>query len=182
MNAPTEQPLWFAMRATYRRELIAQRALEEAAIESFVPMRYELRVVQGRRRRRLVPAIHNLIFIHATPSVLQTIKTKLPYLQYMMRRVAGQPFGEKIVVADADMEAFMAVAGSLDEGLTYLSPQDVPLVTGQRVRVHGGPFDGREGRLMKVQGFRSRRVVVAIEGIVAVALAELKPEQIEVMG
>ena len=35
---------------------------------------------------------------------------------------------------------------------------------------------------MKVQGFRSRRVVVAIEGIVAVALAELKPKQIEVIG
>lgn len=182
MNTPNEHPLWFAMRATYRREMIAQRALEEAAIESFVPMRYELRMEQGRRRRRLVPAIHNLIFVHATPSVLQAIKQKMPYLQYMMRRVTGQLVGEKIVIPNDEMEAFMAVAGSLDEGLTYLNPQDVPLVTGQRVRVHGGPFDGREGRLMKVQGFRSRRVVVAIEGIVAVALAELKPEQIEVIG
>ena len=39
-----EQPKWFAMRATYRRELIAQRALEAASIVSFVPMRYELKM------------------------------------------------------------------------------------------------------------------------------------------
>lgn len=173
--------MWFAMRATYRREMIARQALEAASIESFVPMHYELRVEHGRRRRRLVPAIHNLIFVYATPSQLQAAKAKMPYLQYMIRRAEGQPYGEKIVVPTPQMEAFMAVAATLDEGLTFLAPQDVPLAKGQRVRVHGGPFDGREGCLVKVSGYRSRRVVVAIEGLVAVALAELKPEQIELL-
>lgn len=176
-----EQPMWFAMRATYRRELIAQRALEAASIVSFVPMRYELKMERGRRRRRLVPAIHNLIFVQATPSVLQAVKAKMPYLQYMMRRVEGQAQGEKIVVPDAQMEAFMAAAASLDEGMTYLGPQEVSLEKGLHVRIHGGPCDGREGYLVKVPGYRNRRVVVAIEGVVAVALAEVKPEQIEVL-
>lgn len=181
MTAPNEQPVWFAMRATYRRELIAQRQLEAASIESFVPMRYELRVEQGRHRRRLVPAIHNLIFVHAEPSVLQRVKAGMPYLQYMMRRVAEQPLGEKMIIPDAEMEAFMAVAGTLDTGLTYLSLQEVPLEKGQRVRVHGGVFDGREGHLVKLPGSRSRRVVVAVEGLVAVALAALDPDQIEIL-
>lgn len=179
---PTDpQPVWFAMRATYRREMIAKRALEAFGVESFVPMHYELRREQGRMRRRLVPAIHNLIFVYAEPAVLQAVKAKMPYLQYMTRRVEGQMQGEKIVVPTAQMEAFMAAAGSFDEGMTYLGPQEVQLEKGLRVRIHGGACDGREGYLVKVPGYRNRRVVVAIEGVVAVALAEVKPEQIEVL-
>lgn len=169
------------MRATYRREMIAKRALEAAAIASFVPMRQEVKVIFGRRSHRLVPAIHNLIFVHATPSALQAVKARMPYLQYMIRPVAGQPRGEKLVVPDAEMEAFIAVSNSFEEGLTYFASEEVNLTRGQQVRIHGGPCDGRQGYLVKVPGSRSRRVVVAIEGVVAVALAEVKPEQIEVI-
>lgn len=176
-----EEKVWFAMRATYRREMIAQRQLDALGIKSFVPMRQELQIKGRRHQRKLVPAIHNLIFVHAEPLVLQAQKAKMPYLQYMMRRVEGQAQGEKIVVPDAQMEAFMAAAGSLDEGMTYLGPQEVSLEKGFHVRIHGGPCDGREGYLVKVPGYRNRRVVVAIEGVVAVALAEVKPEQIEVL-
>ncbi|MBE6207824.1 MAG: UpxY family transcription antiterminator [Rikenellaceae bacterium] len=171
-----EELVWFAMRATYRREMIAKRALEDRSIESFVPMRYELKLQGGRRRRVLVPAIHNLIFVHAAPKHLQQVKTHLPYLQYMIRKG-----GEKILVPDEQMRRFIAVTEDLDEGLTYYNPEELRLEKGQRVKIHGGPCDEQEGVLVKVPGFRSRRVVVAIEGVMAVALATVKPEQLEVL-
>ena len=171
-----EEKIWFAMRATYRREMIAKRALEDRGIESFVPMRYELKLQGGRRKRQLVPAIHNLIFVHAEPTQLQTVKARLPYLQYMIRKG-----GEKILVPDEQMIRFMAVSSTLDEGLTYYNPEELHLEQGQRVKIHGGPCDEQEGVLVKVPGFRNRRVVVAIEGVMAVALATVKPEQIELI-
>lgn len=171
-----EEMIWFAMRATYRREMIAKHALEERGVESFVPMRYELKLQGGRRKRKLVPAIHNLIFVHAEPKQLQTVKARLPYLQYMIRKG-----GEKITVPEVQMRRFMAVTESPDEGLTYYNPEELKLETGQRVKIHGGPCDGQEGLLVKVPHHRSKKVVVAIEGVMAVALASVKPEQIELV-
>ena len=176
----SEEKCWFAMRATYRREMIAKRQLEALDIESFVPMRHELKVQGRRRTQKLVPAIHNLIFVHAEPSRLQAAKAKLPYLQYIIRK-GYQDRGEKIIVPKDQMERFIAVCGTLDDELTYLAPTEVNLEVGQRVRIHGGNCDGQEGHLVKVPGFRSRRVVVAIEGVVMVALAQVAPEQIEVL-
>ncbi|MBR5850625.1 MAG: UpxY family transcription antiterminator [Alistipes sp.] len=180
MEERSEEKVWFAMRATYRREMIAKRQLEALAIESFVPMRYELQQRGTRRVRKLVPAIHNLIFVLAEPSRLQAAKAKMPYLQYIIRK-GFQERGSKIIVPKEQMERFIAICGTMDDELTYLAPTEVHLEVGQRVRIHGGSCDGQEGHLVKVPGFRSRRVVVAIEGVVMVALAKVAPEQIEVL-
>ncbi len=174
------EKVWFAMRATYRRELIAQRQLDTRGIESFVPMRQEMQIKGGRRRRKLVPAIHNLIFVHAEPSVLQAEKAKMPYLQYMIRRGINER-GEKIVVPTDQMERFIAITNSEEAELLYLGASDIPLAEGMRVRIHGGSCDGQEGQLMKLPGFRNRKVVVAIEGVIAVILVNVAPEQIEVL-
>ena len=44
MTMPVDDstPQWFAMRVTYGRELIAQRLLDDAGIESFIPMHLSL--------------------------------------------------------------------------------------------------------------------------------------------
>lgn len=176
----SEKRVWFAMRATYRRELIAKRQLEALAIESFVPMRHEWEIKGRTRKRKLVPAIHNLIFVHAEPSLLQAAKAKMPYLQYIIRK-GFLDRGEKIIVPNDQMERFIAVTGTMDDALLYLAPSEVKLELGQRVRIHGGNCDGQEGHLVKLPGHRSRKVVVAVEGVVMVALAQVTPEQIEVL-
>ena len=40
-------------------------------------------------------------------------------------------------------------------------------------------FEGQEGVFVKVKGARDRRVVVAIRGVIAVALATVHPDLIE---
>lgn len=171
--AQPEDPLWFAMRVTYRRERAVQDMLKkEYKIPSFIPMRYEYRVSGHRRIRELVPAIHNLIFVHAVPSSIQKAKTGIPYLQYMV-------FGKertKIIVPEDQMRRFMAVAGTYDEQLLYFKPGEVNLSKGMRVRILGGCFEGQEGILVKVKGARARRVVVSIRGVFDLAMASLPPE------
>lgn len=52
----SESVLWYAMRATYRRELDAMHRLKEAGMGCFIPMQYHFRLKRGRRVRELVPA------------------------------------------------------------------------------------------------------------------------------
>ena len=87
---------WFAMRVTYRREMKVKAEMDELGVPAFVPMR---RIIQQGRRLKnaLEPAIHNLIFIHASEEKVQALKRSRPELQYMMRQMNGKM--EKIVGA-----------------------------------------------------------------------------------
>ena len=77
------EKLWFAMSATFGREMKAKEFLEKNNVRCFVPLRYQLVKVRGKEKvRKLVPAISNLIFVHSTKGRIQALKSDLPYLQY----------------------------------------------------------------------------------------------------
>ena len=65
--------------------------------------------------------------------------------------------------------------------LLFLRPDELQAEKGTRVRIHGGTFDGTEGVLVKIRGKRNRRVVVEIEGVTSVVLAEISPDLIEIL-
>ena len=68
--------LWFAMSATFGRELKAKAFLEKNNVECFVPMRYEIaKVRDGKKTKQLVPAVKNLIFVHTTRQRIQSLKS-----------------------------------------------------------------------------------------------------------
>ena len=173
----SEKMQWFAMRATYRRGMQIKALLDKEGINNFIPMRYEVRIRNGRKRRELVPVISDLIFVHAVQSELQKVKFKLPYFQYMIDIRNGQ----KIIVSDDQMRQFIAVAGTYDEHLIFFSPDEVNLRRGTKVRITGGDFEGYEGVFVKVKGARDRRVVISLQGVIAMAMATLSPDLIEVI-
>lgn len=170
-----EEMRWFAMRVTYRRNKAARALLEREGIAYFVPMRYELVHVRGKCKRELVPVIQSLLFVHASAPEIQSVKSKVEFLQYIVNTRTR----EKIIVPEEQMCRFIAVAGSLDDQLVWLEPSELNLSRGTKVRVTGGNFEGYEGVFMKVKGARDRRVVIAIQGVIAVAMATLPPELIE---
>ena len=165
---------WYAMRATYRRELEAMSRLKAASLGCFVPMQYHFRLRHGRRVKELVPVVRNLLFVYARPAELRRVKDELPYLQY----ITDTRSHEKIIIPDVQMRHFIAAAGTYSDQLLYFRPEEVNLSKGTRVRVTGGDFAGREGVFVKVKGARDRRVVIAIEGVIAVALATIHPDLI----
>ena len=172
-----ETEVWFAMRATYRRELEAMHLLEKANPGCFIPMQYKISIRRGRKVRALVPVIRNLVFVHARPSEVQRFKSQITYLQYITDTRSGQ----KIVIPDHDMQRFIAVAGTYNDHLLYFQPEELNLSKGTKVRITGGDFEGQEGVFLKVKGARDRRVVIAIQGIIAVAMATIHPDLIEVI-
>ena len=55
---------WFPMRVTYHRELRIKALLDSIGVENFLPMHYELvETKKEGKKRMLLPAIHNLIFV-----------------------------------------------------------------------------------------------------------------------
>ena len=171
---------WFAMSATFGRALKAKVFLESHSVRCFIPMKYEV-FSDGNhgKKRQLVPAISNLLFVNTTRSCIQSLKTGLSYLQYLTR-----PDGTRripIVVPDCQMEQFISVCNTCNEKLVYLNPEEINLEKGTPVQIIGGAFDGVEGTFVKVEGFRNRRVVVSVPGITAVVVADITNGCIKVL-
>ena len=174
------EPLyWYAMSVPYNRVLKVKAMLDSERIECFVPMRYEVRTVRGHKTRQYVPAVSNLLFVHTTDSRLKMFKQTTTFLQYLVYRADG--VSRKIIVPDAQMEQFIRVSRTCDDGLVYLKPEEINLAKGTRVRILGGAFDGVEGIFLKIKGRRSRRVVVLVDHVSAVAVSEVSPDLIEVL-
>ncbi|WP_455612501.1 UpxY family transcription antiterminator, partial [Bacteroides sp.] len=63
MESEKESEVWYAMRATYRRELDAMRLLEKENLGCFIPMQYKISIKRGKKVRVLLPVVHNLLFV-----------------------------------------------------------------------------------------------------------------------
>ena len=82
-----------------------------------------------------------------------------------------------IIVPDSQMRNFMAVSANYDESLLYFEPSELNIRKGTRVRITGGLFEGVEGEFVRVRN--DRRVVVTIEGVMAVATTFVHPSLVE---
>ena len=167
---------WFAVRVTYSRELALKSFLDAEGVENFIPMRYEHVVRKEKKVRVLVPAVHNLVFIRTTLRRLREIK-EMPGLNIPVRYIMDRETRRPVIVPDGQMRSFIAVAGSYDEAVVYLEPTEVNLAQGTRVRITGGIFEGVEGVFVRVR--HDRRVVVCIEGVMAVATTFVHPSLVE---
>ena len=169
-NSP-EELVWFAMSATFGRSMKAKTFLESKQVKCFVPMRYEIvkDKTQGKIRK-LVPAINNLIFVYTTKERIQVLKSVAEYLQYLTKPVGGKNI--PITVPEYQMQQFMTVCDTYNENLVYLSPDEINLEKGTPVKIIGSAFDGVVGTFVKVHNSRKKRVVVLVQGVTAVMLAE----------
>ena len=175
MNIPPRLH-WFAVRVTYGRELALKAFLDEEKIENFIPMRRDYVVKDGRRICKFVPAVHNHVFIRSTRKRIDTLKDKagmnIP-IRYIMNREHHLP----VIVPDDQMRSFILVAGTYEESVIYVEPAELQLVRGQKVRVMGGVFEGAVGEFVRIR--RDRRVVVNIEGVMAVATTFIHSSLVE---
>lgn len=169
---------WYVMRA-YKSEKKAEEILQgKNGLEYFIPKYYAVRVYHGVKSKRLVPVVPNLVFVYASRLQIADFKKQHNFLQFVMwKKRTGSEF---IVVPDEQMENFIKLTSNPDENLTFYKPEEINLQKGARIRIHGGKFDGVEGLFMHIRGKRNRRVVVKLEGIMAVA-AEVQADLIEVI-
>lgn len=170
--------IWYVMGCTSpRHELKVRDDARRYGLESFVPLKYEVKKRQGHDQRLLVPALSRLIFVKGTLDEVKDYIANAHYVVFIQRST----FSDKkdyLTVPTKAMEDFIAVTEHNEEHITYFNPQEIRLNIGDKIRVKGGLYDGREGIIMRIKGKRNRHLVVQIPGILIAAI-EMSPEMIE---
>ena len=166
---------WFPIRVTYGRVLLLKKFLDTKDVKNFVPLIRKIKIVDDKPVIKLVPAINNYIFVFCSTTRIQELKMELEEqipIRFLYNPITKKPQ----IIRKKEMEDFILVAGSLDEQLVYLKPDEINLSKGDRVKIIEGPFKGVEGTFIRIKG--DRRVVVAIEGLMAVATTFIHPSLI----
>lgn len=169
---------WYVLGCTSpRRELKIRDDARRYGLTSFVPLKYEVKTVKGQERRLLVPAVTKLVFVKGTLTAVQDYLLHAHFVVFIQRSTFSGHKDYLTVPTDA-MENFIAVAEQTERHVTYFRPDEIVLREGDKIRVKGGLYDGREGIVMRIKGKRNKHLVVQIPGIL-IAAVEMTPEMIE---
>ena len=170
---------WFAMRDLTRSnaKMPAYQMLKEKDIRFFTPMVWKLCLVNGRRVRREVPYLHDLIFVYDTRETLDEIVAQVRTFQYRFLR---HTYREPMTVRGQEMERFIRAVESVESPRYYLPEEITPDMRSRRVRIFGGSLDGCEGSLVTTRGSKVKRLLVEIPSLLA-ASVEVRPEYIQLL-
>lgn len=171
---------WFAMRDLKRTNALlpAYKQLSEAGIEVFTPMATCIFVKNGKRIRKAVPVMHDLLFVHDCRQNLDPIVAKTPTLQYRFKK-GGKP-GEPIVIPEEDMTRFIGAVKAADNPKFYSAEEISSLMCGRNIRMIGGVLNGYEGKLQTVRGSKTKRLIITLSSLMAVSLA-INDEYVELL-
>ena len=170
---------WFPMRVTYNRELRIKSCFDELGIECFVPMKYELDADASDGKERLVPAIHNLIFVHSTQEKITGLKMgqrDFAPLRYMMTHTDNGRT-RVMTVRDEEMNNFMRVASVQDRSVFLVEDSDYFSKIGRMVKITDGQLKGVVGVVKRIK--KNRCVVVRIQGVAAAVIANVPARFVE---
>lgn len=178
MSEKIEEQIWFTLGCmSPQRELRVRDDARKNGLAAFVPLQYTVKTIRGQKQRALVPAITGMIFVKGTLDELKEYIQKSHYPIYLKKSTFSNK-EDFLTVPTHAMEEFIAVTESHEEHVTYFRPEEISLQAGDRIRINGGLYDGREGVIIRIKGKRNKHLVVQIPGIL-IAAVELSPEIVE---
>ena len=170
--------MWYAIRVTYGRELKFQEMLKNAGFETFIPMRQKKSEDKGQKVTKMVPAVANLCFVNSEKKNLDDFMTLLGEAnpaRYFWDKATSRP----AIIPDKAMRDFITVCTIMADEVLYLKDITSKLHAGRKVRILQGAFKGVEGVVVRIK--KSRRVVVELPGMLAVATTFITPEALEIL-
>lgn len=154
---------WMPLKTIYNKEMQVAAYLKEQHIEYYIPMSYQLKEnphEPGWCNRILVPAIHNLIFIHRSydKNWCSQFQREIPCPVYFLKKERnGQ---EYCTISDKEMQNFIHATDPDIEGTRFIDPELLRAKKGELVRViKEGPLYGVTGKFLRY----GNRHYVAIE-------------------
>jgi transcription antitermination factor NusG len=173
MGSDNENIFWYVLFASNGKVEKIRPYLEAACIEYFFPECYKERKIRNSERKKLTfeALLGNFLFVKSSREFLEPVLKEAKLRLGITSNLYYRDLGSKniIVVPDNQMRNFIAVAGSKQAPIIYLSNAEVNLTKGTKVRITGGVFEGVEGFFMRIKG--DRRVVVSIPNLFSVATA-----------
>lgn len=170
---------WFVMRDLTRSnaKCPAYVLLEKLGVEYFTPMVWKITIRNGQHKRKRVPYIHDLIFVHDSRKVIDPIVERIPTFQYRFLRNAG---GKPMTVREKDMKRFIYAIESSESPRYYRLDEIIPDMCRSRIRIIGGNLNGYEGNFISIRGSKVKRLLVELPGFMAAAV-EVETEYIQLL-
>ena len=169
---------WFCLGCTSpQRELKVRDDVRRYGLEAFVPLKYEVKKRRHQEQRTLVPAIAGLMFAKGTLEELKEYVSRSQFTVYLRKSTFSNK-EDYLTVPTKAMDDFIAVTVNHEAHISYFRPEEIKLQTGDKIRVKGGIYDGKEGVIMRIKGKRNKHLVVQIPGLLAAAV-EMTPDLIE---
>lgn len=170
---------WYTVGCTSSmKELKVRDDIRNYGLEAFVPLKYEIKTIKHQKHRALVPAIPGLMFAKGTLEELKEYIQDHSHYPVYLRKSTFSNKEDYLTVRTKEMEEFIAVTEDNEAHITYFRPEEINLQAGDRIRVKGGLYDGKEGIVMRIKGKRNKHLVVQIPGMLVAAI-EMAPELVE---
>ncbi len=157
---------WYAMKVFYNRVFVIEDRLKSEGVESYVPCTTVQKIVAGKKKTLRKPLVSGLLFFRTTESFCRKF-SQLFWGQFMIYSRTDTEFWTPAPIPEKQFNIFRLVTSAGEQGLEYFDDDRKSFSKGQRVRVIEGPFKGAEGKIIRIKG--DRRLVVAVEGVCAVA-------------
>ena len=154
-----KEDIWFAVRTFYCKEESVARYLSSHGIEHFIPQRYQEEVtLDGERKRKLVPAVHNLLFIKSTISEKE-MKDIISQCPVSVSIIKNQETKKYYQIPNSQMVEFRAICDPNYKDTLYVDQEVAEARVGEEVRVVRGQFTGLKGKLVR---YKNRSYVVIV--------------------
>ncbi len=192
---------WYALKVFYNKVFEIEALLGDMGLETYIPvrqvqlkgeehMRIARRLAMPDDRRRdnqfvqtgpiifkRVPIVSSLLFVCAPKERLPEISACVEDRGFVYKMADRKT---DAVIPDKQMAMFRMVCSSGADGLEFFSDEDMTRYkAGDRVRVLEGPLKGAEGYIKRIR--KDRRLLVSIEGFIAVATSYIPPQFLEVV-
>ena len=68
---------WYALKVFYNRVANVEDWLRQQEVQTYIPMRYEETIVDGKRKIRTEPAVSSLLFLRETERFVLDLQTQM---------------------------------------------------------------------------------------------------------
>lgn len=166
---------WYALKVFYNKVTPVIEQLDIDGFQSYIPMHLvENKSHNGFERK---PLINSLLFVKVTRDYADYIENKfekqLMFYKMMDRKTSA-------IIPDDQMRNFILCTSIQESGRLEVIADKPDYHRGERVRVIDGIFKGMEGVIKRVK--KDRKLIVAIEGVVAVATEYIPRDFLEIIG
>ena len=176
---------WFVLRATYGRTEKALGYFQAKNVETYLPMHYVVKIINGNRKLIKEPLLPNIIFAYMTREKTYEFVKKpaltASWIKYYTDKTKPvEPETGKnppVIIPDNEMTNFIKLTSVNSEHIMVLPPKRCHFKKDDLVRIIEGPFTGVVGRVGRAAG--QQRVFVVLEGLCNVATAYIPNDFIQ---
>ena len=178
---------WYPLRIRFsnpKRAMQVRDELRRQDVTTYLHMEHQEVAHDDQLQHEMLPAVNNLIFVHAMKGRVKLLKRQnqiCQHLQFIAKPAIDNPERSEIIyVPDRQMENFIKAETLPDpyQQRIALTWSDFLGQEHRRVRIMQGPFMGVEGEVKRIG---HHRIVVALlrEAQVAVGITHIPPAALE---